>query len=133
MLELVEDPRKDCLLRRLDDLRARFETAAAIFGEATRELEDDLDNTRSRVAERDALAAQLAGERDVLAAQLAVERSAVARFGDERGALSAERDALSAERDALSAERDALSAERDKFAVQLSAAKSEGGFLLAGC
>jgi hypothetical protein len=137
MLQLVEDPRNDCLLRRLDDLRARFETAAAIFGEATRELEDDLHNTRSRVTERDALAAQLAGERDVLAAQLAVERGATARFGEERGALcaerdalSAERDALSAERDALSAERDALSAERDALAVQLSAAKSEGGFLL---
>jgi hypothetical protein len=136
MLELVEDPSNNCLLRRLDDLRARFETAAAIFGEATRELEDDLDNARSRVAERDALAAQLAGERDVLAAQLAVERGATARFGEERGALSAERDALSAERDALSAERDALSAERDalsaerdKFALQLSAAKSENDFV----
>ena len=116
LLELVDDPRNNCVLRKLDDLRARFETAAAIFGEATWELEDDLDNTRSRVAEREALAAQLAGERDVLAAQLAVERGATARFGEER--------------DALSAERDALSAERDKFAVQLSAATSEGGFLL---
>jgi hypothetical protein len=97
-------------LRKLDHLRARFETAAAIFGEATRGLKDDLGNTRSRVAEREALATQLAGERDVLAAQLAVERGSTARLGEER--------------DALSAERDALSAERDKFAVQLSARRA---------
>jgi hypothetical protein len=100
-------------------------------------LEDNLHGAWSRAAERDALAAQLAAERDVLGAQLAAERDALA------AQLAAERDALAAqlaveqgaatrlgkERDALAAERDALSAERDKFALQLSAAKSEVDFL----
>jgi hypothetical protein len=136
MLELVEDPRNNCLLGKLDDLRARFETAAAIFGEATRELEDGLRDAQARAAERDALAAQRDMERDALAAQLAVERSAAGQLAEDRDALSAERDALSAdrdafyaERDALSAERDALSAERDKFAFQLFAAKKEINFV----
>ena len=137
MLELVEDPRNDCVLRKLDDLRARFDSASATFDRATQELEDDLHDAQARAAEPDALAAQRDMERDTLAAQLAVEQGAVARLGEERDslsaerdALSAERDALSAERDALSAERDALSAERDKLVLHLSAAKSEGGFLL---
>jgi hypothetical protein len=139
MLELVEDPRNKRVLRKLDDLRARFDSASAIFGQATQELEDDLRDTRSRVAERDALAAQLVAERDALAAQLVagrdaltaqlvVERGAVTRLGEERDALSAERDALTAqlvvERGAvtrLGEERDALSAERDALAAQLIA------------
>jgi hypothetical protein len=149
MLELVEDPRNKRVLRKLDDLRARFDSASAIFGQATQELEDDLRDTRSRVAERDALAAQLVAERDALAAQLVagrdaltaqlvVERGAVTRLGEERDALSAERDALAAQRIAergavmrLGDERDALSAERDKFGLQLSAAKNEVDFVSA--
>jgi lipopolysaccharide biosynthesis protein len=108
MLELVDDPKNKCVLMKLDDLRVRFDEAATIFSQATRELEDDLHDARSRATERDSLVAHLAAERDALAAQLAVERNA-----------------LSAERDALAAERDALSSERDKLVVQLSAAKSD--------
>ena len=63
MLELVDDPRNDSVLRRLDDLRVRFDEAAAIFGQATRELEDNLQSARSRAAERDASAARVPGAR----------------------------------------------------------------------
>ena len=122
MLKLIDDPGNNCVLGKLDALRARFETAAAIFGEPMRDLEDGLVAAQARAAERDALAAQRDAEREAIAAQLAVERGAVARLAEER-------DALSAERDALSAERDALFAERDKFALQLSAAKNEIDFL----
>lgn len=108
MLELVDDPKNKSVLRKLDDLRVRFDEAAAIFGQATRELEDDLHDAWSRATERDTLAAHLTAERDALAARLATERGAVIQ---------------------LSAERDELSAERDKFASQLSAAKSEVNFV----
>ncbi|MGB7977191.1 MAG: hypothetical protein WCF81_23210 [Roseiarcus sp.] len=111
MLELIEDPRNNSVFARLDELRARFESAAVIFGQATLELEDDLRNARSRVAQYDS-------ERNTLTAQLAVERGEAAQ-------VSGQRDALAAERDALFAERDALSAERNKFALQLSAVRSE--------
>jgi hypothetical protein len=129
MLELVEVPGNNRLFGKLDDLRARFEGAAAVFGQMTRELEDGLHNARSRSAERDALAAQLAAERDALAAQLAAER---AQLAAERHALAAqlasERGALAAEQSAgvkLTAERDTLSAEQDKLGRQLSAANRE--------
>jgi lipopolysaccharide biosynthesis protein len=132
MLELVDDPRNGSVLRRLDDLRARFDEAAAIFGQATRELEENLHNAQAWGVGQNTLAAQHAAERNAFGAQLAAERGAVTELVVERDALSAERDALSAERDALSAERDALSAERDALsaerndlALQLSAAKSE--------
>jgi hypothetical protein len=111
MLELVEAPRNNSLFGKLDDLRARFESAAAVFGQMTRELEDDLYSARSRAAERGALATQLAAERDALAAQLAAERDALAA---ERGAVAR-----------LTAERDALSAEQNRFARELAAANSE--------
>jgi hypothetical protein len=108
MLELVEAPRNNSLFGKLDDLRARFESAAAVFGQMTRELEDDLYSARSRAAERGALATQLAAERDALAAELA-----------------AERDALAAERRAVARLTDALSAEQNRFARALAAANSE--------
>ena len=111
MLELIEDPRNNSVFARLDELRARFESAAAIFGQATRELEDDLRNARSRAAEQDALVARYTAERNTLTAQLAVERGEAAH--------------LSGQRDVLAAERDALSAERNNFALQLSVARSE--------
>lgn len=40
MLELVQDPANGCVLRRIDDLRARFESAAAVFDHPMRELEE---------------------------------------------------------------------------------------------
>ena len=144
MLELVEAPGNNSLFGKLDDLRARFESAAAVFGQMTRELEDELYGARSRAAERGALAAQLAAERDALAAQLAAERDALAaqlaaerdalaaQFAPERDVLvaqlAAERDALATERGAvarLTAQRDALSAEQNRFARELAAANSE--------
>lgn len=118
MLELIENPRNNSVFARIDELRARFESAAVIFGQATRELEDDLRNARSRAAEQEALVAQYDSERNTLAGQLAVERGEAAQ-------ISGQRDALTAERDALAAERDALSTERDRIALQLSAATSE--------
>jgi hypothetical protein len=118
MLELVDDPKNKSVLRKLDDLRVRFDEAAAIFGHATRELEDDLQNARSRAAERDALAAQDVSERDALAGQLAAAQGAVAYLAAERDDLATQ---LAAERGAVAQ----LSAERNKLARQLSAANSE--------
>jgi hypothetical protein len=129
LLKLVDDPKNVPVMSRIDDLRARFEAAAAVFGEATQGLEEDLQNARLRAAERDALAAQRQAERDVLAAQLASEREALSaqlaseRDGAER--LAASRDALAA---ALAEEQRVVaqrSAARDELAVHLSAARSE--------
>jgi lipopolysaccharide biosynthesis protein len=150
LLELGDDPKNDLVLRRLDDLRARFETAATIFGQAMQELDGDLHGARLRAAERDAFATQNALERDALAAQLAVEQGVVARLTAERESLAAllavEQDVvarLTAEREYLAAqhavEKDAvtqlrqdhraLSAERGTLAIQLSAAKTEVDFV----
>ena len=58
LLELGDDPKNDFVLRRLDDLWARFETAATIFGQAMQELDGDLHGARLWAAERDAFATQ---------------------------------------------------------------------------
>ncbi len=102
MLELGDEPGNNFILRRLDDLRARFELAAAIFGEAAHALEEDLRDTRSRAAERDASAARLAAERDALAAQLAGERDTVAQLSARRDALALQLSAALSERDIVS-------------------------------
>ena len=50
MIELVEDPGDVRVLTRLDDLRARFESAVEIFGHAMHEVEEEARRTRSRDA-----------------------------------------------------------------------------------
>ena len=71
-IELVEDPEDSSILRRLDDLRERFESAAAIFGQPLRELEEEVCRARSQgAAEREEFAAR----RTELVLQLAAARS----------------------------------------------------------
>lgn len=61
MLELVQDPANGCVLRRIDDLRARFESAAAVFDHPMRELEEKVRCIQSQAAaERSEFARQLA-------------------------------------------------------------------------
>jgi hypothetical protein len=130
MLELGDDPKSNFVLKRLDDLRARFEIAAAIFAQATRELEDDLQSARSRAVERDAFAAQLAVQRGAVAQlseELAVQRGAVAQLSEE---LAVQRGAVAQLSEELAVQRGAaaqLSAERDKLTLQLSAANEQIG------
>jgi hypothetical protein len=130
MLELGDDPKSNFVLKRLDDLRARFEIASAIFAQATRELEDDLQSARSRAVERDAFAAQLAVQRGAVAQlseELAVQRGAVAQLSEE---LAVQRGAVAQLSEELAVERGAaaqLSAERDKLTLQLSAANEQIG------
>jgi hypothetical protein len=55
MLELVEDPEDVRVLKRLDSLRASFESAAGIFGHAVHELEKHIsatETTMARIADR---------------------------------------------------------------------------------
>jgi lipopolysaccharide biosynthesis protein len=69
------------------------------------------DSLVAQLAAAQGAEADLTAERDHLAAQLAAAQGAEAR--------------LTTERDTLAAERDTLAAERDRFALHLSAAKSE--------
>ena len=50
MLDLVGDPRDSRTLRTLDDLRAGFETASAIFDSPMREAKEDVRQVRSQAA-----------------------------------------------------------------------------------
>ncbi len=60
MLELVQDPADGCVLRKIDDLRARFESAAAVFDHPMRELEEKVRYMQSQAAaERIEFARQL--------------------------------------------------------------------------
>jgi hypothetical protein len=82
MLELIAEPKNNVVLRKLDDLRARFENATGIFGHAVQELEEELHTVKSRAEEGDALAAQLLAGRDSaqlreLAFQLSAAKSEV--------------------------------------------------------
>ena len=65
MIELVKDPTDIRTRRRLDDVRARFEDAAAIFGHAMFEWEEESRRVQSlAMRERDERAAQLVAVRD---------------------------------------------------------------------
>jgi hypothetical protein len=48
MIDLVQDPGDSCVLRRLDDLRAGFETASAIFDWPMREVNEEVRRIRSQ-------------------------------------------------------------------------------------
>jgi hypothetical protein len=50
MIRLVQDSEDSAVLRRLDDLRADFERASAIFGYPMRELNEELCRMRTRAA-----------------------------------------------------------------------------------
>jgi len=146
VIELAEDPSNGGVLRKLDEVRARFESAVAIFDRPMGELEEGILRTRSRAAaERDQFAgdlaaerenaANLAAERDQIAGDLAAERGNAANLAAERdqiaGDLAAERENaanLAAERDQIArdlvAEREnavKLAAERDQIAGDLAA------------
>jgi len=140
VIELAEDPSNGGVLRKLDEVRARFESAVAIFDRPMGELEEGILRTRSRAAaERDQFAgdlaaerenaANLAAERDQIAGDLVAERETAAKLAAERDQISGD---LAAERKTsakLAAERDKIAghfaAERKEFALQLQAANAE--------
>jgi hypothetical protein len=71
-IELGEDPKNGCVLRKLDGIRERFEDAAAIFGKPLWELENEVCRERLEgAAERE----QSAARRTELALELAAARS----------------------------------------------------------
>ena len=120
VIKLAEDPSNGGVLRKLDEVRARFESGAAIFDRPMSELEDGILRTRSRaIAERDQYArdlaaecetaAKLAGARDQLAGDLAAERETVAKLAAERDQIAGD---LAAERKTAAK----LAAERDQIA-----------------
>ena len=150
VIELAEDPSNGGVLRKLDEVRARLESAVAIFDRPMGELEEGILRTRSRAtAERDQfardlavereIAAKLGAERDQIAGDLAAERKTAAKLAAERdqiaGDLAAERKTaakLAAERDQiagdLAAERKTsgkLAAERDKIAGHFAAERKD--------
>src|SRR5271166_688101 len=140
VIELAEDPSNGEVLRKLDEVRSRFESAVAIFDRPMGELEKGILRTRSRAtAERDQIAghlaleretaAKLAAERDQIAGHLAAERETAAKLAVERdqiaGLLAAERETaakLAPERDQIAG---LLAAERKEFALQLRAPNAE--------
>jgi hypothetical protein len=61
MIDLVRDSRDACVLRRLDDLRAGFETASALFDLPMREAWDEVQRVTSQAAAEIARANQAGG------------------------------------------------------------------------
>jgi len=61
MIELVQDSRDACILRKLDDLRAGFETASALFDLPMREARDEVRRVTSQAATEIARADQDGG------------------------------------------------------------------------
>ncbi len=125
VIELAEDPSNGGVLRKLDEVRARFEGAVAIFDRPMGELEEGILRTRGRAAaERDQFAGDLAAEREN-AANLAAERDQIARdlVAERENAvkLAAERDQIAGD---LAAERETaanLATEREQIARDLVA------------
>jgi hypothetical protein len=62
MLDLVRDSGDSCVLRKLDDLRAGFETASAIFDFPMREVTDEVRRVRSQAVAEIARADQDGGD-----------------------------------------------------------------------
>ena len=60
MIDLVRDSRDGCVLKKLDDLRAGFETASAIFDLPMRESAEEVHRVRSEAA------AELARAEDIM-------------------------------------------------------------------
>ena len=78
MLELVRDPGDGCVLRRLDALRARLESAETIFDHPMRELEEKVRSARNSLSERIAEA-----NRDIARAESIIGHIAN-RFAEKR-------------------------------------------------
>ena len=87
--ELVEDPTNQNAQRALDDIGARLEGAAAIFGQAMSELEEGSRRAQSTgVALRDETTAELAAAREEFGRQIA---GASTEFADARRIRAAPR------------------------------------------
>jgi hypothetical protein len=63
MIDLVPDSEDSCVLRRLDELRAAFETASAIFDGPMRELNEEVCRIRSQAAAEIARAEAIVADR----------------------------------------------------------------------
>lgn len=66
MIDLIQDSGDSCVLRRLDDLRAGFEAASAIFDCPMREIDEEVRRIRSQaaaeIARADAIMASIADQ-----------------------------------------------------------------------
>ncbi len=83
MIDLVRDSGDTCVLRRLDDLRAGFERASAIFDCPMRELNEEVRRTRSRAAAEIARAdEEVRRARLQAAAEIAGADAIIARIAD---------------------------------------------------
>jgi hypothetical protein len=85
MIDLVPDSEDSCVLRRLDELRAAFETAAAIFDGPMRELKEEVRRTRLQAAAEILRAdEEVRRARSQAAAEIARAEAIVADRGGER-------------------------------------------------
>jgi hypothetical protein len=142
-IELAEDPSNARTWRKLDEARARFEDAAAIFGQAMFETEEETrrlqslakhereEHVRGLVALHDGLAPEFEAARHEFASQLATDRGEVAMSLAERDARLAEKDALIAEKDALIAEKDGLIADKKALIAECDARLADKDALVA--
>ena len=62
MIDLVHNPRDSCVLRKLDDLRAGFETASAIFDCPMHEINEEVRRIRSQAVAEIARANAIIGD-----------------------------------------------------------------------
>jgi O-antigen biosynthesis protein len=127
MIELAKDPSNGRTWRKLDDARNRFGDAAAIFGQAMFEPEEEIRRLQSLAKHQqeeqarqldvlhDRLGAQFAAARHEFASQLAAERDNFARQ------VAAERDSFASQ----------LEAARNEFAREVDGNRGEFAMLLA--
>jgi hypothetical protein len=77
MIDLVRDSEDSCVLRKLDGLRADFETASAIFDSPMRELNEEVRQIRSQAS------AEVRQIRTEAAAEIARAGAAIAQIADQ--------------------------------------------------
>jgi hypothetical protein len=77
MIDLVRDSEDSCVLRKLDGLRADFETASAIFDSPMREFNEEVRQIRSQAA------AEVRQIRSQAAAEIARAEAIIARIADQ--------------------------------------------------
>ena len=128
MVELVKDPTDIRVWGRLDDIRARFEDAAAIFGHAMFEWEEESRRVQSlAMRERDERAAELVAGRDQFAALQNEFAGQLAAMQNEfAGQLAAMQNEFAGQLIAVRSDFSSqLAATRDEFVSQLSIANRE--------
>jgi hypothetical protein len=134
MIELVGDSSNGRIWRKLDAVRTRFEDAAAIFGRAMFETEEESRRLQSKgLREREEHARQVDAIHHGLAGEFAAaHREFASQLEATRKESARQFDALLAERDARLSEKDVLIADKNRLIAALERDIGRTAAALAG-